>query len=295
MRLFIVIPVHDRLAFTRACLAGLAGQAPEDVTIVVVDDGSTDGTSRAVAEEFPSVKLLRGDGTLWWAGAMNVGVGWALDARPTGRRRALPERRHDPASRLPRAAAAGARRRPRRPDRLAPGERRRSRHGCRRRRDGGLGDGQVPYRRAGRSGGRRRHRGRGPGPDLRRVDVLGGRGTLIPVAAFRRTGPYWEQGLRHYAADYELSRRASRAGFGLFVDWASPLDVREEETGIHASVATGGMSGLLRSFWDVRSANDFRVRWRFAVRACPWWALPSYLPCDYARVVVGSVRRSQAR
>jgi len=34
----------------------------------------------------------------------------------------------------------------------------------------------------------------------------------------------------HYAADFELSRRALGAGFDLFVDWASPLPVREAET-----------------------------------------------------------------
>jgi len=71
--------------------------------------------------------------------------------------------------------------------------------------------------------------------------------------------------------------------------------VREAETGIHASVSGAGLAGLLRSFWDIRSANDFRNRWRFAVAACPRWALPTYVPCDYARVVIGSTRRYRSQ
>jgi hypothetical protein len=108
---------------------------------------------------------------------------------------------------------------------------------------------------------------------------------------FRRVGPYAERRLRHYAADYEFSRRALRAGSDLLVDWASPLSVWEKETGVHASVDGQGLAGLLRSFWDTRSANDFRNRWWFAVAACPRATLPLYLPCDYARVVAGTFRR----
>ncbi len=38
--------------------------------IYLTDDGSTDGTSQAVEDEFPAVKILRGNGELFWAGGM---------------------------------------------------------------------------------------------------------------------------------------------------------------------------------------------------------------------------------
>ena len=39
-----------------------------------MDDGSEDGTSEAVSAEFPEVQILRGDGTLWWTGAIALGM-----------------------------------------------------------------------------------------------------------------------------------------------------------------------------------------------------------------------------
>ena len=38
--------------------------------IYLTDDGSNDGTYEAVQQKFPEVKLLKGDGSLYWAGGM---------------------------------------------------------------------------------------------------------------------------------------------------------------------------------------------------------------------------------
>ena len=285
--MFVVVPVHDRLSLTRACLEALDQQTVRGFTVVVVDDGSSDGTGDALRREFPSVKILRGDGSLWWTGAMNLGVAWALEeAGPddlilTLNNDTIPPRGYIEG--LVRAHEAV-------PDALIGSLLVRADDGQT------IIDGGVhvtwttaKYWTASR-GAALRFRD-GSKPQLKPVDVLSGCGTLVPVRAFRRAGPYDQARLKHYAADYEFSRRALRAGFALFVDWACPLYVHEHETGIHASVGASGVHGLLRSFWNIRSANDFRTRFRFAVSACPRWALPLYIPMDYARVTVGSIRR----
>lgn len=40
------------------------------MSVYLTDDGSTDGTSKAVSENFPEVHILNGNGALYWAGGM---------------------------------------------------------------------------------------------------------------------------------------------------------------------------------------------------------------------------------
>lgn len=79
--LFIIIPVHNRKQLTINCLRCLERQTEKRFQIVVIDDGSNDGTSEAISEEFPDVHLINGDGTLWWAEATNVGVKYAIQKK----------------------------------------------------------------------------------------------------------------------------------------------------------------------------------------------------------------------
>lgn len=76
---WVVIPVHDRRETTLACLRNLdASGVLAWAHVLVVDDGSRDGTSDAVAGAFPGVELLAGDGSLWWTGAIERGMRRAI-------------------------------------------------------------------------------------------------------------------------------------------------------------------------------------------------------------------------
>ena len=79
MRASIVIPVHNQVFYTRVCLAALEGQ-PEDVKIIVVDNGSTDGTPELLAAWADSSRnraVLRQDENLGFARACNTGAATA--------------------------------------------------------------------------------------------------------------------------------------------------------------------------------------------------------------------------
>jgi GT2 family glycosyltransferase len=74
----IIMPVHNRVNFTIGCIKSLEKQTVTGFRIVVIDDGSIDGTSDVILKLFPEVVLLKGDGNLWWSKATNMGIKYAL-------------------------------------------------------------------------------------------------------------------------------------------------------------------------------------------------------------------------
>jgi GT2 family glycosyltransferase len=78
----VVITCHNRKEKTLKCLEMLYAQEPAlDFAVVLVDDGSTDGTAEAVEAMFPGVELLKGTGDLFWAGGMRMALNTAM-SRP---------------------------------------------------------------------------------------------------------------------------------------------------------------------------------------------------------------------
>jgi GT2 family glycosyltransferase len=71
-RVAAVMAAYNRRELTLACLRSLRAQRVPGVTVdaFVLDDGSSDGTSEAIAEQFPDVTVLHGDGELYWNGGM---------------------------------------------------------------------------------------------------------------------------------------------------------------------------------------------------------------------------------
>lgn len=76
-----MLTCYNRRDLTLNCLRRLATQdtCGTELRYVIVDDGSSDGTADAIAEEFPSVRILKGDGSLYWCGGMRLA--WAEAAK----------------------------------------------------------------------------------------------------------------------------------------------------------------------------------------------------------------------
>lgn len=83
-RLAILSPVHNRRELTLKCLRSLSriDRGGLDVQVLIVDDGSTDGTAEAVRENFPDVRLVQGTGDLWYTAGTNLGIHAALKQKP---------------------------------------------------------------------------------------------------------------------------------------------------------------------------------------------------------------------
>jgi GT2 family glycosyltransferase len=71
-RVAAVLAAYNRRDVTLACLRSLRAQQVPGVALdaVVLDDASSDGTAAAIAEQFPEVTVLHGNGKLYWNGGM---------------------------------------------------------------------------------------------------------------------------------------------------------------------------------------------------------------------------------
>ncbi|MEO2107487.1 MAG: glycosyltransferase family 2 protein [Actinomycetota bacterium] len=88
-RVAVILTVFNRADLTVRCLDALFAQdllaadlPGVELDVVLVDDGSTDGTGEIVAERFPEVRVLRGDGQRFWNGGMRMAWADALSRDP---------------------------------------------------------------------------------------------------------------------------------------------------------------------------------------------------------------------
>lgn len=84
LKVEIITPVHNRREETLECLRSIAKADSTGLRlhVIVVDDGSTDGTAEAIKQEFPDVEIVRGDGNLWYTAGTNRGISAALKHEP---------------------------------------------------------------------------------------------------------------------------------------------------------------------------------------------------------------------
>ena len=78
----VLMTVHNRRMTTVACLKRLLPQLHENDRVFIVDDGSTDGTGEEIVRLFDCsiVRLIQGDGTLYWAKGMALAWRTALES-----------------------------------------------------------------------------------------------------------------------------------------------------------------------------------------------------------------------
>ena len=76
-QLSIVIPTFNTATMTLACCRAAMEAAPPGCEVIVVDDGSTDGTTELLTIEMPDVRVVRLDENRRFAAAANSGVATA--------------------------------------------------------------------------------------------------------------------------------------------------------------------------------------------------------------------------
>jgi GT2 family glycosyltransferase len=209
----VVTPVYNRIAITREFLQSMTDLRYPNYEIIIVDDGSTDGTANMVEHDFPSVRLIRTPGDQWWSKATNVGVGDALARDARYILTINDDVQVDPdfltilvdvAEAHPRTLVGATIYEASMREKLwyAGGTM-------------GWWTGQLLHRSL---------------PDSRPLHWLTGMGTLIPAEVFREVGMYDHAHFPQYAADVDLTLRARRHGFFLAIADESMIWNKSDES-----------------------------------------------------------------
>ena len=284
-RTYIIIPVHNRKHLTRECLLSLRKQTFQNFKVIVVDDGSTDGTEEMINEAFSDVILLKGDGNLWWAAATNLGVEYALSQaaqndyiltfnNDTLVRRDYIQTLLNSSSRNPRSLIGS----------ISVSDEDESTVV-----DAGIRINWLTAKYTNLAGDRSYNDILREGSLIQKVDVLPGRGTLIPIEVFRKVGLYDFKRLPHYGADYEFSHRAKMKGYNLLINYEAVVISKIKATGLNNRVTNLKWGDLMKSFFSIRSANNLKFRWNFARLCCPGRRSLIFYIYDTIRLIVGSL------
>lgn len=257
---FAVIPVFNRLVFTKECLNSLLAQTYAPLCLVIVDGGSTDGTIEHLQQHYPQVVVLQGEKELWWGGAMQLGIDYCL--RQSRRERDMLLMMNNDTfieqsyvetlvrvSRERDAAVGGLIVDSRDPSRILDA--------------GEFVDWKTysfPVKTAIESGE----------TFLKGVDLLSGRGTLVPLSMVRQAGNVNADRFPHYIADCEFFSRLKQHGFHLGVTYEARIQSHVEETGLSTN---GSVALTFRQAWkalfSVRSMDNIRNHWRFIEDCAP--------------------------
>ncbi|WP_080240650.1 glycosyltransferase family 2 protein [Spirosoma rigui] len=291
--IYVVIPVHNRKVFTLGCLACLARQTVADHRVIVVDDGSTDGTGEQVRKQFPASTVVTGTGSLWWAGATNVGIRYVFDT--------FSPRADDFILTLNDDIQIN-------PDYLATLLlASQANKGCI---IGSISvDVNEPHKLlyAGTrhnlllphidnwaySRYRHTYEALPSASPYFPSDTLPGRGMLIPVPVFNTIGMLDEQRFRHHMADIDFSISARQAGFPLIISSVSVIYEYSEATGVNLTKSMS-LRQFVEALRSIRSPINYRVRYQFARKHSPLGV--GYFGLDMLRILGGYViRRVKAR
>jgi GT2 family glycosyltransferase len=280
--IFVCLPLHNRIAYTVRCIDSLLRQLHSQVRIIVCDDGSTDGTTTVISEKYPMVRILHGNGNLWWTGGINRCVEAALEE--AGEEDYIYTLNNDTevldltlgildlaAKKNPNAIFGSLNLFYEDPTRIETSAFVRSAFGLRRLHKWGQANDQVV-------------------PELVEVDGLTGKGVLIPVRVFKKIGLYNEKDLPHYHADLEFSIRAKRAGFTLFLVNSSALLSHQGQSGIGSVMSAPSVKEFLQSFRTLRSTHHYPSLRNYKKLVHGRWYF-IFLWRDLLLIVLGFIKR----
>ncbi|MFA6598869.1 MAG: glycosyltransferase family 2 protein [Ignavibacteriaceae bacterium] len=274
--LYIIIPVYNRKDYTYSCLISLRQQTYQKFITIIIDDGSTDGTHELLEVEFPEVYVLQGDGNLWWAGSVNMGVKYALNQNAkiilTLNNDTMVENDfvekmmywHNIKPHALLGAVAYS-----------------------------IGTGKISY------GGEivrwqsdsylslllslpeEKRKG------LHEVTHFPGRGLLIPSEVFSKIGFFDEVNFPQAIADYDFTLRAARYGFKIYCNYSAKLKMYSEESASVILRQNKNLKNYLTHLFAIKGSGNIKRFIIYAFKNCPKKFLIQFLIIGLSRRIFG--------
>ena len=251
-KIHILLPVHNRREITRRFINCLKDQTYQDYHLILIDDGSTDGTANMVREQIRSLTTITGHGHWWWGGALHEGYKWLKKRNPPLTDIVLIMNDDTEFEKHFFEEAVAFLLEHRKTFLLAQ---------CYSREDNALIDAGVHV-------DWRRFLFKQPS-EQEPVNCLSTRGLFFRVDDFFTVGGFHPLLLPHYASDYEFTIRAHRKGMGLRTDASVKVLLDLSTTGYH-SVENKSLLDAMKTVFSRRSAINPLTLAIFVALACPW-------------------------
>ena len=266
-KIYILLPVHNRRDTTRRFIECLKVQTYKNFHLLLIDDGSTDGTAAMVREQIQSVTVIKGKGDWWWAGSLQQGYQWLKSQK-------LPISDvvliiNDDTEFDADFLETGI-------ELLKKQEKTLLLAQCYSKQNQQLIDAgmHVDWRLLSFE--------QASTPE--QINCLSTRGLFLRVGDLLEIGGFYPRLLPHYLSDYEFTIRAHRKGMKLMTHPLLKLWVDEEATGYHKLYSESLFVSVRRVF-SKKSAFNPIIWTSFIALSCPWkWKILSLL-----RVWIGRV------
>jgi GT2 family glycosyltransferase len=254
-KLYILLPVHNRRQITKHFLHCLLNQTYQNYHLILIDDGSTDGTEDMVRCMIPTVTVIKGNGKWWWAGSLQQGYYWVKSHKirrtdiiliindDTEIENDFLEKAVSILSNLSNTVL-GAYIYSKQTEKL-------------------IGRGlfvdwkKMSFQKV---------------SDTEEINCLSTRGVFLRAGDFIKIGGFFPKLLPHYLSDYEYTIRANRKGIRLTTSPLLKLILDETLTG-HKNLLLNSIESI-KKYFSVKSPNNPIYVTIFILLACPWkWKL----------------------
>ena len=282
MRIAVVITTYNRKTALEKLLCNLNELTiPDSIVLhkIIINDGSSDGTSEMLGSRFLETEVISGNGNLWWTKCMNLGFKKAMDLRsdfvlilnddnevkPDYLVKLLNDYKLLPNGSILGSASVSLSL----PSKIE---------------SAGTKDfikwrlKFTPYF----SGFKIVDENF---KDVHKTWTLSGRGTLIPISTFKSIG-FYDENLIQYGSDDEFCIRANLNNIPVFISWNANVFNHTNSTAKGTVFKKEGVMVLIRSFFNKYSVNSLRKH----VYLYKKYSYPILMPIYLLMVILGTFK-----